>query len=324
MIPKAYVLGVLSDGEFHSGEELGGLLGVSRAAVWKQLQSLESYGLQVESVRGRGYRVAGGIDLLDAQKILSHISAANRRRLQLDVMMSIGSTNEYLVSQQSQVNDFHVCIAEHQAQGRGRRGRQWISPFGASLYLSVRHRFESGVSALEGLSLAVGVVLAQALQQSGYADVQLKWPNDLLARNAKLGGILIEISGDATGAVDVIVGVGINVRMPKTDAASIDQPWTDLQSLNPSVATDRNRLAALFIDALLDLLADYERNGFRGYREAWSRFDACAGKDVTLRFGQTMETGVAAGVDAQGALLLETPEGTRAFSGGEISLRINR
>jgi BirA family biotin operon repressor/biotin-[acetyl-CoA-carboxylase] ligase len=323
MIPKAYVLRVLSDGEFHSGEELGGLLGVSRAAVWKQLQALEGYGLQVESVRGRGYRVVGGIDLLDEQKILSQIGRANRQRLQLDVMMSIGSTNEYLVAQQSQASDFHVCIAEHQTQGRGRRGRQWVSPFGASLYMSVRRRFESGVSALDGLSLAVGVVLAQALQQVGYADVQLKWPNDLLARGAKLGGILIEISGDATGAVDVIVGVGINVRMPAANATDIDQPWTDLQSLEPATATDRNRLAALFIDALLDLLANYERNGFRGYRDAWVRFDACAGKNVTLRFGQTMETGIAAGVDAQGALLLETQAGVRAFSGGEISLRMN-
>lgn len=323
MIPKAAVLRALSDGEFHSGEELGGLLGVSRAAVWKQLQVLEGYGLQVESVRGRGYRVVGGIDLLDEPKLLSLVSATNRQRLQLDVMMSIGSTNEYLVAQQSQASDFHVCIAEHQTQGRGRRGRQWVSPFGASLYLSVRRRFESGVSALDGLSLAVGVVLAQALQQLGYADVQLKWPNDLLARGAKLGGILIEISGDATGAVDVIVGVGVNVRMPAVNATDIDQPWTDLQSLNPAVATDRNHLAASFIDALLDLLASYERNGFRGYRDAWARFDACAGKNVTLRFGQTMETGIAAGVDAQGALLLETPAGVRAFSGGEISLRMN-
>lgn len=323
MIPKATVLRALSDGEFHSGEELGGLLGVSRAAVWKQLQALEGCGLQVESVRGRGYRVVGGIDLLDEQKILAHISTTNRQRLQLDVMMSIGSTNEYLVARQPQASDFHVCIAEHQTQGRGRRGRQWVSPFGASLYLSVRRRFESGVSALDGLSLAVGVVLAQALQQVGYADVQLKWPNDLLARGAKLGGILIEISGDATGAVDVIVGVGINVRMPAANAAGIDQPWTDLRSVSPAVATDRNRLAALFIDALLDLLANYERNGFRGYRDAWARFDACAGRNVTLRFGQTMETGIAAGVDAQGALLLETRAGVRAFSGGEISLRMN-
>jgi len=323
MIPNAHVLRALSDGQFHSGEELGALLGVSRAAVWKQLQALEGYGLQVESVRGRGYRVVDGIDLLDEQTILANIGAANQQRLQLDVLMSIGSTNEYLVAQQSLVSDFHACIAEHQTQGRGRRGRQWVSPFGASLYLSVRHRFESGVSALEGLSLAVGVVLAQALQQSGYVDVQLKWPNDLLVRNAKLGGILIEISGDATGAVDVIVGVGINVRMPAAHAASIDQSWTDLRSMNPALVTDRNRLAGLFIDALLDLLADYERNGFHGYREAWNRFDACAGKNVILRFGQTEESGVAAGVDTQGALLLETSTGVRTFSGGEISLRMS-
>jgi len=322
MIPNAHVLRALSDGEFHSGEELGALLGVSRAAVWKQLQAFEAYGLQIESVRGRGYRVLGGIDLLDQQAILSHLDDANRQRLQLDVLMSIGSTNEYLVALGDQASEFHVCIAEHQTHGRGRRGRQWVSPFGASLYLSIRRRFESGVSALEGLSLAVGVVLAQALQRFGYADVQLKWPNDLLAHSAKLGGILIEISGDATGAVDVVVGVGINVRMPASCAKNIDQPWIDLRSLNSSVVVNRNRLAAAFIDALVDLLCVYESSGFSRYRDAWSRFDACAGKDVTLRIGQAVESGVAAGVDAQGALLLETFEGTKAFSGGEISLRV--
>lgn len=324
MIPKAYVLRVLSDGEFHSGEELGALLGVSRAAVWKQLQTLEGFGMQVESARGRGYRVVGGFDLLDEQTILSHLATVNRQRLQLDVLMSIGSTNEFLMSQQDRRAQFQVCIAEHQTQGRGRRGRQWVSPFGASLYLSMRYRFESGVSALDGLSLAVGIVLAQALQQLGYADdVQLKWPNDLLARGAKLGGVLIEISGDATGAVDVIVGVGINVRMPASFATHIDQAWIDLQSLNPDIAMDRNRLAAAMIDALIALLSRFERGGFHDYREAWSRFDACAGRSVVLRMGERLEAGTAVGVDAQGALLLETDDGVKAFSGGEISLRMN-
>jgi BirA family biotin operon repressor/biotin-[acetyl-CoA-carboxylase] ligase len=323
MITKGGVLQVLSDGQFHSGEELGALLGVSRAAVWKQLQAFEAYGLQVESVRGRGYRITGGIDLLDRQAILSHLEVTNSQRLQLDVLTSIGSTNEYLMSQQDLPQQLHACIAEHQTQGRGRRGRQWISPFGASLYLSIRRRFESGVSALDGLSLAVGIVLARALQQLGYDEVQLKWPNDLLARNAKLGGILIEINGDAAGAVDVVVGVGINVRMPQSQARDIDQRWIDLHSLNASIVTDRNRLAAAIIDVLVELLSGYEGDGFHRYRDDWSRFDACIGKHVTLRIGPNVEEGIAAGVDAQGALLLETPTGVKTFSGGEISLRIS-
>jgi BirA family transcriptional regulator, biotin operon repressor / biotin---[acetyl-CoA-carboxylase] ligase len=319
MITKGSVLRVLSDGGFHSGEELGALLGVSRAAVWKQLQSLEGYGLQVESMRGRGYRLVDGVELLDLQRIQASLMTTPGA-LRLDVLMSIASTNEYLVAQQD-ATGFHVCIAEHQTQGRGRRGRQWVSPFGASLYLSVKRRFESGVAALEGLSLAVGVVLARLLHGFGYTDVLLKWPNDLLARDAKLGGILIEINGDASGAVDVVVGVGINVKMPASYAKSIDQPWIDLAALGNSAAVGRNALAAAAIDALIGLLSSYERRGFADYRDEWNRFDAIAGRSVSVRLGQSTEQGIALGVDQQGALLVETQSGVRSFSGGEISLR---
>lgn len=321
MNPNTYVLRTLSDGNFHSGEELGSLLGVSRAAVWKQLQQLEGFGLHVDSVRGRGYRIPGGLDLLDRQVILQGLPQASaHRNVDLRVLDCIDSTNTYLMSQGSSA-DFVACVAEYQAAGRGRRGRSWISPYAASLYMSVRRRFESGIAALEGLSLAVGVVLVKMLHGFGYDMTKLKWPNDLLADGAKLGGVLIEINGDPSGAVDVVVGVGINVRVPEICEMAIDQRWTDLASLSPRLPS-RNELASASLNAIVELLATYEMDGFAAYRESWNALDACAGKDVLLRLGQEFRHGIARGVDAQGALLLEQDGTMAAFSGGEISLRV--
>jgi BirA family biotin operon repressor/biotin-[acetyl-CoA-carboxylase] ligase len=235
---------------------------------------------------------------------------------------SIESTNAALLRQAPpQPRRGRVCLAEAQSSGRGRRGRRWTSPFGRNIYLSLDWCFSGGAARLQGLSLAAGVAVAEALAALGYPAVGLKWPNDLLVDGAKLGGILVEMSGDAAGVCHVVLGVGINVAMPADSAADIDQSWTDLCTLRPGIVPSRNAVAASLVNALLPLLANYEQAGFASWRERWLRRDALAGCAVVVGNGDRALSGTARGVDERGALLLDTDTGRQALLGGELSLR---
>lgn len=319
------VLNLLADGEVHSGESLGAALGVSRAAVWKQLQKLEHYGLPLESVRGRGYRLPGGLNLLSADAIEAGLDARARDLLrQLVLCDEVDSTNARMLARLEQGNGHGAAMfAERQTAGRGRRGRRWVSPFSGGINLSIGWQFSGGVQLLEGLSLAVGVALARALAQFDVPDVRLKWPNDVWCRGRKLAGVLLELSGDLTDRCAVVVGIGLNVGLRGDSAAAIDQPWIDLNSVRPGV--DRNRLAAAMLNQLLPLLRDYTEPGpepgFGAYREAWLALDQFAGQPVRLQSASREWCGIAVGVDHSGALLLEVDGERRPFHGGEVSLR---
>jgi BirA family biotin operon repressor/biotin-[acetyl-CoA-carboxylase] ligase len=219
---------------FVSGQDLADLLGVSRTAVWKQLNKLEELGLEIESVKGKGYRIPGGITLLDEQAVRDTMAVDSLPLLaMLDLRDAIGSTNAEAMSQiAAGRGSGYVCTAEQQTAGRGRRGREWVSPYARNLYLSAVWEYEQGAAVLEGMSLAVGVVVARALAACGVPPVQLKWPNDLLYEGAKLGGILLEMTGDPAGACQVVVGIGVNVSMPGKAAEGIDQSWTDVSRIN--------------------------------------------------------------------------------------------
>lgn len=309
---------LLSDGAFHSGEELGSALGISRAAVWKRLQTLSAYGLHLERVRGQGYRLPGGLSLLDPDE-LSRLLGEDAGRVALDVRTLTDSTNsdalEYL---RNGLTGPAVVLAEYQSAGRGRRGRQWQSPFASSLYLSLACRFPLGASELEGLSLAVGVAVADALGELGVGGVSLKWPNDVIIAGHKLGGVLIELTGDLDSGCSAVLGIGINGALPP--AVAIDQPATDLFR-ETGVRPDRNLLAATLIRHLLDMLDRFARGGFSVFLPCWQQRDAFADSEVVVYQGDTAISGVARGVTARGALRLETPEGIREFHGGEVSLR---
>ncbi|MYM65204.1 bifunctional biotin--[acetyl-CoA-carboxylase] ligase/biotin operon repressor BirA [Pseudomaricurvus sp. HS19] len=315
------ILQLMSDGEFHSGEALGELLGVSRTAVWKHLQKLEAYGIPLESVKGRGYCVPGGLQLLDAAQIQGALApAANSCLRELDIHESVDSTNALAMARASTgAAGGYVCLAEHQSRGRGRRGRPWVSPFAQSVYLSVVAEFSGGAAALEGLSLAVGVALVRALNTLGAEQVLLKWPNDLVCGDRKLAGILLEMAGDPAGQCQVVVGVGLNMALSSAGAEAIDQPWVDLQQLVPGVS--RNALVAELLNQLLPLLAEFESKGFGAYREEWERSHAYADKPVRLVIGNTEVAGIALGVAANGALRLLVGGEEQEFHGGEISLR---
>jgi len=317
------LLKLLADGEFRSGQMLAETLGVSRTAVWKHLGQLAGRGLDLETVRGRGYRIRGGLDLLDAASIRAGLGApAAALPRELQVVPVIDSTNSELMRRaDSGASSGLVLAAEQQSAGRGRRNKHWVSPFAGSLYVSVLWEFSDGVAALEGLSLAVGVVVAAALARCGQPPVSLKWPNDILFGGAKLGGILLEIAGDAAGPCKVIVGIGLNVRLPAASAAGIEQPWTDLASLSGRPLPPRSVLLAALLHELLPLLADYQRQGFGHWQAAWQARDAYAGQPVTVISGERRTAGIARGVNERGALLLETAGGMHPVYGGEVSLR---
>ncbi|MEH6583212.1 MAG: bifunctional biotin--[acetyl-CoA-carboxylase] ligase/biotin operon repressor BirA [Halioglobus sp.] len=324
-MPNTMLLPLLANGEYHSGQALAEALGVSRTAVWKQLNKLEVLGLEIESVKGRGYRIPGGVDLMDGQRVRQALSPESAGLLsELDVREVIDSTNmEALRRIQAGAGAGLVCTAEQQTAGRGRRGRQWVSPFARNLYFSVVWEFTQGAAALEGLSLAVGVAVARALKSSGLPEVQLKWPNDLLFEGAKLGGVLLEMVGDATGSCQVVIGVGLNVTMPREAAADIDQAWTDVSTLaGQGAAPGRNALLSALLSELLPLLDQFETTGFRPFRDEWMALDAHGGQAVILSTAADQQGGIARGVDERGALLLETTLGVQTIYGGEISLRV--
>ena len=323
-MPKTTLLPLLASGEFRSGQDLAAALGVSRTAVWKQLNNLAELGLQIESVKGRGYRIPGGIDLLDDAAVRSGLGPGAAPLLtRLELLETVDSTNAQALRQiELGAGAGYVCSAEQQSAGRGRRGRSWVSPFARNLYVSLVWQYHQGAGALEGLSLAVGVGVARALAGCGLPPVQLKWPNDVMAGGAKLGGVLLEMTGDAAGACQVVVGVGLNVAMPATAAGAIDQAWTDIHTLSGGEHPGRSALLAALLNELLPLLAGFEQGGFAPWRDAWQALDAFAGKPVVLHSGARQLAGTARGVDARGALQLETAAGgVQAVFGGEISLR---
>jgi BirA family biotin operon repressor/biotin-[acetyl-CoA-carboxylase] ligase len=319
---RQILINELADGAYHSGEALGEQLNVSRTAVWKQLRKLADWGIELESCKRRGYRIPGGLSLLDASQIQQQLLARAAIELHcLEVHQSVDSTNELAMrsAQQSSISG-SVFLAEAQSAGKGRRGRNWISPYGRNIYLSAVYGFSGGVAAVEGLSLAVGVVVVRALEAIGVRNIGLKWPNDILWSGRKLGGVLLEISGDPAGACEVIVGIGINVQMSAREAAMVDQEWVNLSEITGRFL-DRSKVVAHVLNGLLPMLGSYANCGFSCYRDAWQALDCFNGLPVVLVAGDTRIGGVARGVNEAGALCMETVDGMQFFSGGEISLR---
>ncbi|MZR64188.1 bifunctional biotin--[acetyl-CoA-carboxylase] ligase/biotin operon repressor BirA [Alcanivorax sp. DP30] len=312
---------LLADGQFRSGSQLGDVLGVSRAAVWKRAQRLNDFGLALESVKGKGYRLAQPVELLDPDFIQEQLTQAGFH-VDLHYSLVTDSTNADALAGTSSAGQSAIFLAECQLAGRGRRGRQWQSPFAANHYLSVRYPIQGGFAALGGLSLAVGVAVADALVslQPGL-PVGLKWPNDLLVNGAKLGGVLIELAGEMDGRVDVVVGVGLNGRMTPAQAERIDQRWTDLASVMGEMPS-RTQVTTEVLSRLLTMLAEFSTQGFEPLVSRYDVYDQVAGKRVQVQSAEQMLSGVAVGVSSDGALRLETAEGLKELYGGEVSLRI--
>jgi len=316
----------LADGEFHSGAVLARSLGVSRTAVWKAVRALEALDIDVHAVPKRGYRLPQPVELLDPQAIGKALGSAARARVRnLERHLRIGSTNSRLL----EVSDLphgraDVCLAEVQSAGRGRRGRSWLASFGAGICLSISWQFAEVPRQLSALSLAVGVSVLRALRALGAAGLGVKWPNDLLVAQRKLGGILIELRAESGGPAYVVIGIGINYLLTsrlRRELAAADVKAADLCEAIAGGKPGRNRVVSALLEHLLEALLDFERSGLESFAREWRDADALAAAHARVAYGDQTYSGIARGIDEDGALLLETPGRLLRFVSGEVTVR---
>ena len=308
------LISILADGEFHSGEQLGESLGMSRAAINKHIQTLRDWGVDVFTVPGKGYSLPEPIQLLDETFIRREVAQGS-----VAVLPVIDSTNQYLLDRLAGLQSGDACVAEYQQAGRGRRGRKWVSPFGANLYISMYWRLEQGPAAAIGLSLVIGIVMTEVLRDLGADQVRVKWPNDLYLQDRKLAGILVELTGKTGDAAQIVIGAGVNLAMRNAQAGDINQGWINLQEAG--VRIDRNVLAARLITELRSALHCFEQEGLAPFLPRWEVLDNFINRPVKLIIGEKEIFGISRGIDSQGALLLEQDGVVKPWVGGEISLR---
>lgn len=321
------LLSVLADGEFHSGERLAKRLRISRGGVWKAMESLRALGIEIQSVPKQGYRFARPIDLLDMNAIIESMPAAARGALDsVEVMLTVDSTNRYLVDAEvPPVDHAALCVAELQTAGRGRRGRSWVAPFGSGVCMSLSWQFPEAPPTFSALSLAVGVAVVRGLRKLGAQQVGLKWPNDLIVNHRKLGGILIEMQGESAGPARVVIGIGINMRMPTIVRLKLaEQQATllaDLHELLHEKAPTRNQVIGAVTSELIGVLREFARHGFASFADEWRRLDTLADAPVKVLTAAETTLGTARGVDGDGTLLVEVNGELRRFVSGDVSLR---
>lgn len=319
------LLTALNDGPI-SGDVLARAAGTTRAAIWKRIAALRAAGVAISARAGVGYALERPLDLLDADAIRTSLTPAARAELAaLEVAWSIDSTSSELLRRNTNVRNATVLLAERQTGGRGRRGRTWASPLAAHLYVSVARHFGGGLARLGGLSLVAGVAAVEALHALGFADVRLKWPNDLVVVDGdglrKLGGLLVEGGGEHGGPVRAVIGLGLNVHMPEAFARDIDQPWCDLDALGGTHA--RNRVAAGVLSHLLPALAEFDRDGLDPFLARYAALDALAGRGIVVQLHDGSMTAVAEGLAPDGALRVRLDSGAvRVLHSGEVSVRM--
>ncbi|MEJ2611749.1 MAG: bifunctional biotin--[acetyl-CoA-carboxylase] ligase/biotin operon repressor BirA [Candidatus Thiodiazotropha sp.] len=314
---------LMADGLFHSGRELGLILGISRAAVWKRIVGLRSvYGLEINAVKGRGYQLRESLDLLDRSNILEKLEVLGMQKLpNIELHTTLESTNSWLMQQGAVgIPSGSVCMAEHQVNGKGRHGRRWISPFARNLYFSLLLRFEMSPVQVAGLSLASAVGVLRMLHQINCVEAHLKWPNDILWRGKKLAGLLLEVSGEAGGFSQVVVGVGLNTRLGEQGEA-IDQPWVDLDAIPNLLPYTRNELAALLIFHLNSVAEKYRIAGLSAFIDEWHEYDRFIGEEVVIRSASQEHRGKHLGIDSSGGIRIRIDGEPRSFYAGEVSLR---
>lgn len=302
---------ILADGNFHSGEELASDFGITRAGINKYIKVLREWGIELSSIQGKGYSLKKPMDLFNKSKIDQYYQADSH----VEILPIIDSTNQYMLDKIPDLKSGDCCIAEFQSKARGRRGRQWFSPFGTNLYFSMYWRLEQGIAAAMGLSLVVGIVVTQALRELSGQDIKVKWPNDLYLNDQKLAGILVELAGKTGDCAHVVIGIGVNLNMTNPDTNIVNQKWANLGNIN------RNLLVAKIAKTLRENLEKFEKNGLAFFIDDWNHLDNFIHRPVKLLIGDDVIRGVAKGINDQGALLLEQNGKIQAYVGGEISLR---
>ncbi|WP_410681431.1 bifunctional biotin--[acetyl-CoA-carboxylase] ligase/biotin operon repressor BirA [Avibacterium paragallinarum] len=300
----------LADGEKKTRQKMTALLGLNDHQLSLYIQALRELGIKIQT-NGDDIQLQPELPLLSAQKINQDIAP-----YRVVVKPVIHSTNQYLLEQIDQLKQGDLCLAEYQFAGRGRRGRQWLSPFAGQIILSAYWTLPPHLS-LNGLSLVVGLAIAETLQSFGAKGIGLKWPNDVLLNGRKLAGVLVEIANHKNGLLNLIIGIGINLSLPKQ--ASIDQPWAELKEIVPHF--DRNEIIIALVNRLYHYLAQFEQRGMASFYQRWTEWDAFFGKPVSMISEKETLDGIERGIDREGHLLLETARGVIKFNGGEVSLR---
>ena len=319
------VLSILSDGKFHSGEAIAKNFNVSRVLIWQVIAEAEKLGIEIFSVRGKGYSLSHSVQFLEEGKVRKSIGEM-ASWFNIKVFDVLGSTNSFLMQEAPNGYPHASCVATNiQTSGKGRRGRQWQSSLGENLTFSFLWRFTKGTSALSGLSLAVGVSLIRSLKKINLKEALLKWPNDILVKDdevyKKLAGILIEVQGDMDGQSAAIIGVGINLKLSKNQLAKIDQPAIGIsQCIEDEI--DPNQLLGIIIKDLTEVLAQFELNSFESFKDEWQSYDAFHDQSISISSSDGgMISGKEHGVNNTGALEVITEGGIKTFSSGEVSIR---
>jgi BirA family transcriptional regulator, biotin operon repressor / biotin---[acetyl-CoA-carboxylase] ligase len=320
-IDSSALLRSLSAEKSVSGSELAKKLGVTRAAIWKQIESLRAVGAPIQASAGAGYRLAWPIEPLDESAIRGELDVAMLPRLAgVRVMWQIDSTNTVLLDAAANgAGDVSVLVAEVQTDGRGRRGRQWQSPLGGNVYFSLLRRFDGGMGSLAGLSIVAGIAAVRALRECGVRDIGLKWPNDILAGRKKLAGILVELGGEFLGPCFAVIGIGINVRLPHD--AEIDQPFADLSALCAGNAPSRNRIIGRLISQLVASTDTFAATGFAAFEKEYASLDVLARVPVQVHTPSGVQEGIADGVDERGALRVRHGHRVATYDSAEVTVR---
>ena len=314
MIIPLRLIEILANGALYSAETLGEQLSISHTAINNCMQTLKEWGLDIVTISGKGYRLASPLQLLNEAIIASYLPAGS-----IKVLSVIDSTNQYLLDRMAMLCSGDACIAEYQQMGRGRRVRVWCSGFGSGLCFSMYWRLARGAAAATGLSLVVGIVIAEVLQDAGAKNVRVKWPNDLCLNDKKLAGILVELTGKAGDVAQVVIGVGINLFIRTLQHSPDHQNWINLQEAG--IIFDRNKLVAELLSALHRAMIRFENEGLLAFIPRWRALDNYLDRSVKLLIGDKELSGIARGIDRQGALLFEQNGVIKPFTGGEISLR---
>lgn len=321
---KQRLLQYLADGKFHSGEELGRELGISRAAIWKASQYIRDLGLPLESITGRGYRIHEGVELLDHDRIMNELSAEQKTQLNELVIMDteVSSTNDYLLNHIEQFNHQTIAVlAEQQTKGRGRRGKAWLSPFGRNVYLSLLVPFEKDPAQMLGLSPAVAITLCKTLHEYGVFGASVKWPNDILYNYKKLAGILIEMQATSHDFSQVVIGIGLNLELPHNFQKDLDEHVIDIRTIM-ECKPERNKLIGKLIHNLLKMIETFQVSGLKTFLPEWNKLDSFHNKPVRLIHSSSEWQGINQGITESGEMMLKLEDGqTRRFVCGEVSLR---
>ena len=273
--------------------------------IEEDIKQLRELGLEIV-VDGQNYCLVPSLPLLNPQQISTALFPYS-----IHYQPIISSTNEWILQNIPSLKKGDLCVAEYQTAGRGRRGRQWLSPFAGQIIFSFYWTFDPR-KPIEGLSLVIGLAIAEVL------NVQVKWPNDMLFEGRKLGGILVEIANHKNGLMNLVIGVGINVSLPKQ--AEISQPYAQLSEIDPDI--DRQALFPTLIQHLYTRLERFEKEGINAeFQQAWKNHNAFFNSEVNVITEQRVISGIEQGIDERGYLKVRCGDEIRMFSGGEVSLR---